>query len=80
MALVPIKIGNLSALVEKPDPPKCTVPGCNGEHWTSCDYPVGAQLATARTCDAKICKDHVALWGDLEICPAHSRFAARAGK
>jgi hypothetical protein len=77
MALIPVKIGNLSALIEKPEPPKCCVPGCGGEHWTGCDYPVGSNLATAHTCDAKICKDHVVKWGKLEICPAHSRFVAR---
>jgi hypothetical protein len=78
MALIPIKIGNLSALIEKPDPQKCRVPGCHGEHWMNCDYPVGASLATAHPCGAKLCKGHVVAWGTLKICPSHGRFVARA--
>ena len=77
MALIPIKIGNLSALVEKPEPSKCSVPQCNGERWTNCEYPVGARLATAQTCDAKICEGHAVKWGELEICPAHGRLVQK---
>lgn len=79
MALIPIKIGNLSALVYKPEPSRCCVPGCHGDHWTSCEYPVGRQLATARTCDAKVCEDHVTKWGELEVCPAHARWIESSG-
>ena len=78
MPKIPVRIGELTALVETPSPPKCSVPGCPGEHWTSCEYPVGDKLATAHTCDAKLCEFHVVKWGQLEICPAHSRFAVLA--
>jgi hypothetical protein len=78
MSLIPIKIGNLSALIEKPEPSRCSVPGCHGDHWVSCEYPVGARLATAHTCDARLCEGHVVKWGTLEVCPAHGRLVGRA--
>jgi hypothetical protein len=77
MPLIPVRVGDLTALIDTGGKPKCCVPGCNGEHWTSCDYPVGSNLAKAHTCDAKLCKEHVVKWGEFEICPAHSRFVAR---
>jgi hypothetical protein len=77
VALVPVRVGNLSALVEKSEPSRCSVPACHGDHWTSCEYPVGPQLATARTCDARICAGHIFQWGKLDICPAHGRLVAR---
>ena len=80
MPLIPIKVGDRSAMVDIPGKPVCSVPGCNGEHWTACDYPVGDKLATAHTCDAKLCKDHVVEWGKMEICPPHARLVAKAGR
>ena len=78
MPLIPVRVGDRTALVETGGQPKCCVPGCHGEHWTNCEYPVGANLATAHPCEAKLCEAHVVKWGKLEICPAHSRLVARA--
>jgi hypothetical protein len=80
MALIPVQVGDRKAIIDKPERSKCGVPGCSGDHWTSCEYPVGAKLATTRTCDAKLCEGCVVKWGQLEICPSHGRLVARGGK
>ena len=79
MPLIPIRVGDRSALVEKPEPSECSVPGFHDPFWSSCDYPVRRDGKTA-TCDARLCEKHAvtATWGNLQICPAHSRLAARA--
>jgi hypothetical protein len=72
---IPVNIGNLTALIEKPEPPRCCVPGCHGEFWTSCEYPVGRN-GHDHTCDARLCEGHVVKWGTLKICPSHWRLIA----
>ena len=80
MAPIPIRVGDRTALVEKPDPPRCSVPGCHGPHWTNCDYPVKRNGRDA-TCDAKLCEKCVVTLkvqaGEIEVCPAHARFSRR---
>jgi hypothetical protein len=81
MSLIPVTIGERTALIDKPEPPRCSVPGCHGDHWTSCDYPIKVKGAGA-TCDAQLCVHHVATRvvneSEIEICPSHCRFVARA--
>lgn len=78
MALIPIHVGERTALVEKPEPSRCSVPGCHGPHWTNCDYPVKREGKDG-ACDARLCEHHVVILvvqaGELEACPAHSRFS-----
>jgi hypothetical protein len=75
--LIPIQVGDRKALVERPDKPKCCVPGCKGGFWTTCDYPVKRGGKDA-TCDARLCSGHIWQWGELDICPSHGRLVARA--
>jgi len=78
MALVPIRIGELSALVEKPEPPKCSHPGCQWPDVARCCYPV-IRGNKATTCGAKLCVNH----GKPDergkhYCRPHARLMERA--
>jgi hypothetical protein len=82
MALIPVRVGDRTALVEKQEKPCCSVPQCKGDHWTNCDYPI-LRGGKWTTCDVKLCEEHVithtlSSGSRVGICPAHARFSERA--
>lgn len=75
MPLVPIKIGNLSALIEKPAKPGCQHPWCKASDVATCAHP--KKLGSTEPCGRKLCVDHAVHTSIGIVCQAHARMLAK---
>ena len=78
---IPIRVGERTALIEKPDKPGCSHPGCQWPDTCKCGYPV-IRDGKKTTCGAKLCDwHHTAHASAIEnggvICRPHRRLVER---
>ena len=78
-AYIPIRIGDRTALIAKPEKPGCSHPGCGWtEHQWRCSYPI-LRDGKPTPCGAKLCDYHAAPGKKKgeRLCQPHARMAAK---
>lgn len=77
MPSIPIRIGNLTALIPLPEKPGCSHPGCKWPDKHRCGYQV-LRAGKVASCGAKLCGNHASpstLAG--HICQPHKKLMER---
>ncbi len=76
MPKIPVRVGDRTALIEKPEKPGCSSPWCGFPDAWRCSYPV-IRDGKPEHCDAKLCTKHATKVKGGHLCQPHARLMER---